>query len=61
VNWRKLAAAIAKNHRRGGGSFVMILYAKSSAPAGLFVSSRGSSICKKTAVLFTFGRFYGII
>jgi hypothetical protein len=50
-----------KSHRFGGGSFVMILYAKSFAPAGLFVSSRGSSICKKTAVLFTFGRFYGII
>jgi hypothetical protein len=36
-----------KSHRFGGGSFVMILYAKSSATAGLFVSSRGGSICKE--------------
>jgi hypothetical protein len=37
VNWRKLAAAIAKNHRLGGGSFAFPIYVIGSATAGLFV------------------------
>ena len=37
------------------------LYTKSSASAGLFVVLQGGSICKNSAVLFTFWEFYGII
>jgi integrase len=45
VNWRKLAAAIAKNHRRGGGSFAFPIYVIGSATAGLFVISEHLGHC----------------
>jgi integrase len=45
VNWRKLAAAIAKNHRLGGGSFAFPIYVIGSAMAGLFVISEHLGHC----------------